>query len=267
MIKKIIHIADIQFRTYQRIQEFRAVCENFISQLAKHKPDRVVIAGDLVHSRNQLTPELVNEVSWFLKECAKYCGRLVIIPGNHDIVEQNKDRMDALTPIVSALDMANIDYYKRTTVAVDENIAWVVYSLIDNNVTPDELTVNDYTGKIKMGLFHGMINGATNNQGFTFMHGSDVERFNVCHMVLCGDIHKRQVLVTKAGVHAIYPGSMIQQDFAETISQHGYNMVTIDESGKLSYEFFDLDNPVKYLHFKINDYSDIEEGKELLVNA
>jgi len=35
----------------------------------------------------------------------------------------------------------------------------------------------------------------------------------------------------------------------------------------LSYEFHDIENPVKYLTFKITDISDIEENNELLVNA
>jgi DNA repair exonuclease SbcCD nuclease subunit len=111
-----------------------------------------------------------------------------------------------------------------------------------------------------------MINGATNNQGFKFLHGSDVEKFNVCDIVLCGDIHKRQVLKTKNDVHVIYPGSMIQQDFSETISEHGYNLVKLSDSG-ITYNFTDLENPIKYLNFKITDIEDIEEDKEELLNA
>lgn len=93
MIETIAHIADIHFRNIQRHNEFRAICENFLDQMRKMKPERIVIAGDIVHSRNQISPELVNEVSWFLNQCSKVTGKVVIIPGNHDIVEQNKERM------------------------------------------------------------------------------------------------------------------------------------------------------------------------------
>jgi DNA repair exonuclease SbcCD nuclease subunit len=97
------------------------------------------------------------------------------------------------------------------------------------------------------------------------MHGVDVEKFSVCDIVLCGDIHKRQVLQTKNGTHVIMPGSMIQQDYSETISEHGFNLVTVGET--LSYEFFDLENPIKYLNFRITDIEDIELGNEELLNA
>lgn len=267
MIQKIVHIADVHFRNIQRHIEFKAICDNFLDQMRKHKPDRIVIAGDLVHSRNQISPELVNMVSWFLLECSKQTSKVVIIPGNHDIVEQNKERMDAITPIINALDADNIIYYTKSDVYEDENVAWVVYSIYDNNMTPEKAMVNTYPDKLKVGLYHGILNGATNNQGFKFMHGADVEKFNVCDVVLCGDIHKRQVLQTKKGVHVIMPGSMIQQDYSETISEHGYNLLKVDGNKLLSYDFTDIENPIKYLNFRITDIEDIELGNEELLNA
>jgi DNA repair exonuclease SbcCD nuclease subunit len=265
-IKTICHIADIHFRNFQRHSEFRSICENFIDQMKRIKPDRIVIAGDIVHSRNQISPELVNEVSWFLYECSKVTTKLIIIPGNHDIVEQNKERMDALTPIINTLDVENIIYLSNSDVVIDENVAWVVYSIYNNNLTPDKILNNKFEGKTKIGLFHGVINGAVNELGFKFMHGSDVEKFNVCDIVLCGDIHKRQTLKTNSGVDVIYPGSLIQQNFSETVSEHGFNLLNIGESG-LNYAFHDIENPVKYLNFKINDIEDIETGSEILTNA
>ena len=183
-IETIAHIADIHYRNLQRHTEFKAVISNFLDQMKKIKPDRIVMAGDVVHSRNQISPELVNIVSWFFNECSKVTKKVIIIPGNHDIVEQNKERMDALTPIINALDLDNIVYYSKSDVYVDENVAWVVYSIYDNNMKPDAILNNNFNGKTKIGLFHGMINGATNNQGFKFLHGSDVEKFNVCDIVL-----------------------------------------------------------------------------------
>lgn len=267
MINKIVHISDIHFRNFQRHIEFRAICENFLDQMKSVKPDRIVIAGDIVHSRNQISPELVNEVSWFLNECSKVCGKVIIIPGNHDIVEQNKERMDAITPIVNALDVNNIVYYNKSDVYIDNNVAWVVYSIYNNNITPEGIMLNTYPDKVKVGLYHGIINGAVNNQGFKFMHGSDVDKFSVCDIVLCGDIHKRQILKTKNNVDVIMPGSFIQQDFSETVSEHGYNTVLIEDNKIISYNFTDIENPIKYLNFIIRDFEDIENGTEELLNA
>lgn len=266
MISKIVHISDVHFRNLQRHLEYRAVCDNFLYQMTTINPDRIVIAGDLVHSRNQITPELVSEVSWFLSECANVCGKLIIIPGNHDIVEQNKERMDALTPIINLIDSKKINYYTKSDINIDENVAWVVYSIYDNNETPEATFVQQHNDKIKIGLYHGIINGAVDNKGFTFTYGADVEKFNYCDLVLCGDIHKRQVFKTKEGCTIIMPGSFIQQEHTETISEHGYNLINI-EGDTITYSFVDIENPVRYIKFLVKDFSDIEKGREILLNA
>ena len=92
------------------------------------KPDRIVFTGDLVHSKNQITPELINLVSWVMIECAKIC-KSVFLVGNHDFLENNHNRLDALTPIVENLNNPNVVYYKDEGVYEDENVEWVVYSL------------------------------------------------------------------------------------------------------------------------------------------
>jgi DNA repair exonuclease SbcCD nuclease subunit len=266
MIETIAHIADIHFRNIQRHNEFRAICENFFDQMKKVKPERLVIAGDIVHSRNQISPELVSEVSWFLSGCSKVAGKVIIIPGNHDIVEQNKERMDALTPIINALDADNIVYYTKSGLYQDENVVWSVFSIFDNHMSPEQLEMRPFGG-LYVGLYHGTIVGAVNEQGFKFTHGADTNKFRHCDMVLCGDIHKRQVFMVDETKPVIMVGSFIQQNFGETVSQHGYNIVKINNDKLLSYEFHDIENPVKYLTFKITDISDIEENNELLVNA
>jgi predicted MPP superfamily phosphohydrolase len=93
-------------------------------------PDRIVFTGDLVHSKNQMTPELIEMVSWVLTECSKI-AKTVLIIGNHDFLESNMSRLDALTPIIESLKNDNIVYYKNRGVYEDENIDWVVYSLVD----------------------------------------------------------------------------------------------------------------------------------------
>jgi len=265
MIEKIAHIADIHFRNIQRHDEFRAICENFIDQMKTMEPDRIVIAGDIVHSRNQISPELVNEVSWFLNECSSVTGKVVIIPGNHDVVEQNKERMDALTPIINTLRVDNISYYTKSGLYKDDNVVWSVFSIFDNHMAPEALEMRPHKGTY-IGLYHGTIVGAVNEMGFKFTHGAELTKFRHCDLVLCGDIHKRQVF--KSGeTPIIMVGSLIQQNYGETISQHGFNFVHLSEDNKFTNEFHDIENPIKYLTFKITDITDIDENKEILVNG
>jgi DNA repair exonuclease SbcCD nuclease subunit len=262
-IETIVHLADIHYRNFQRHNEYRAICSNFIDQMKRIKPDRIVIVGDVVHLRNQLTPELVKEVSWFFSECSKVTKKVIVIPGNHDIVEQNKERMDALTPILYALNCDNIVYYTKSSSNIDENVNWVVYSLYNNNVGPEW---NKTPGLVNIGLYHGIINGSTNNLGFKFTYGVELDEFEKLDLVLCGDIHKRQIFKTKSNAPVIMVGSLIQQDFSETVNEHGFNIIKINDN-KISYSFQDIPNPVKYLNFKINDFSDIENGEEILTNG
>lgn len=263
-IQKIFHVADIHFRNFRRHDEFRTICENFIHQVKKANGDRIVITGDLVESRNQISPELVNEITWFLRECAMVAEKVILIPGNHDIVEQNKERLDILTPVVSALGFNNIIYLKTSCIYNDENIAWVCYNIYDENKAPDNIPSDNK--RIKIGLYHGVINGSKNDFGYEFNHGSDVDKFDLCDIVLCGDIHKRQVLETKNNVKIIYAGSMIQQNFGESSTEHGYNLVTINENN-IEHKFYNIPNPVKYLTFKITDIEDIQNNSEVLING
>lgn len=263
-IEKIFHVADIHFRNFKRHDEFRAVCDNFFHQVKKANGDRIVIVGDLVESRNQISPELVNEITWFLKMSAESVEKVIIIPGNHDIVEQNKERLDILTPVISALNLDNIIYLKSSVVYYDENVAWICYNIYDDNRTPENIPTDNKLTKI--GLYHGIINGAKNDFGFEFNHGLELNKFNQCDVVLCGDIHKRQVLKTKDNIKIIYSGSMIQQNFGESSTEHGYNLVSLTENG-IEHQFYNIPNPVRYLTFKISDIEDIQNNCEVLING
>jgi DNA repair exonuclease SbcCD nuclease subunit len=221
-------------------------------------PDRIVFTGDLVHSKNQMTPELIEMVSWVLMECSKIAKTIVII-GNHDFLENNMSRLDALSPIIDSLNNENIYYFKNKGVYEDENIDWVVYSLMDHNIPPDITT----TSNKKIGLFHGPIVGLSTDVGYKFEEGFDTSRFMGCDLVLCGDIHKRQIFDIPGKKKAYMIGSTVQQNFGETVKNHGYGVYNVDTD---DYSFVDLHNPKPFLVFKMDDYSIIETGEEILKN-
>lgn len=58
-------------------------------------------------------------------------------------------------------------------------------------------------------------------------------------------------------------GSLIQQNFGETIKYHGYGIYDVESK---KYEFVDIENEQPYMHFKIMDIKDIENEKEELLN-
>ncbi len=188
MINKLVHFSDLHIRLYKDHNLYREVISDMLNQFREIKPDRIVFTGDLVHSKNQMTPELINMVAWVLTECSKIVKTILII-GNHDFLESNMERLDALTPIIDSLNNDNIVYYKNKGVFTDSNVDWVVFSLMDHNVPPE---IPKSKNK-KIGLFHGPVVGLTTNVGYKFEDGFTSDKFEGCDLVLCGDIHKTQV--------------------------------------------------------------------------
>tara|TARA_R110000851_G_scaffold211640_5_gene364243 strand:+ start:977 stop:1759 length:783 start_codon:yes stop_codon:yes gene_type:complete len=259
MINKIIHFSDLHLRLFKEHDRYRKVLTEAMNEWKVESPDRVVFTGDLVHSKNQMTPELLEIVSWTLTECAKICKTIVLI-GNHDFLENNLDRMDVISPIVNNLNNDNIVYYKDRGTYEDDNVLWCIYSLMDGNVPPD---IPDGGDKVKIGLFHGPIEGSTTDTGFRFESGYSLDKFKGLDVVLCGDIHKRQTYDIKGGKKAYMVGSFLQQNFGENVRNHGYGIYDIKKD---KYIFKDVDGPEPYLTFKITDIEDIENGTEQLTN-
>ena len=259
MINKLVHFSDLHLRLFKDHDLYKQILNEMFEQFRSIKPDRIVFTGDLVHSKNQMTPELIEMVSWVLTECSLIAKTVVII-GNHDFLENNMSRLDALTPIIDSLKNEDIVYYKNRGVYNDENIDWVVFSLMDHNIPPDI----EKSDNVKIGLFHGPVQGLTTDIGYKFESGFDSDKFAGCDLVLCGDIHKRQVFNIPGGKKAYMVGSTIQQNYGETINKHGFGIydVTTDD-----YSFVDLKNPKPFLSFKITSYDDILEDNEKLLNV
>ena len=269
MVKKIIHIADLHIRTIQMHDLYKEQFEKLLNEINELQIEwnqegitsdniRIVIAGDIAHQKINISNEQLMLTSWFLKELS-YLGNVVIIPGNHDFLENNTQRLDSISPVVDLLDNKNIQYYKDSGVYSDDNINWVVYSLYQHNVKP-EYEKND---SFYVGLFHGPIQGLSTDVGFQFEDAYDQLNFVDLDLLLCGDIHKRQQFTLPNGGKAIMVGSLIQQNFGETVKHHGYGIYDVKSN---DYTFHDLPNEQPFLHFTISDIKDIENGEEVHVN-
>jgi|TARA_R100000664_G_scaffold5794_1_gene10709 DNA repair exonuclease SbcCD nuclease subunit len=259
MIDTIVHYSDLHLKLYKNHQRDKGILENALKEWKKINPDRIVFTGDLVHSKNQMTPELIRLLSWWLVETAKICKCIYLI-GNHDFLENNLDRLDALTPIIENINNENIIYYSKKNTHIDENINWCIYSLMDENERPE---IEKIPGKTNIGLYHGVIKGLSTDVGFTFEEGADEKTFEGCDLVLAGDIHKRQIIDIGDNRKAYMIGSTICQNFGENISNHGYGVYNLTKN---EYNTYELDNPQPYLNFKITDIEDIENETERLIN-
>ena len=218
-INKIYHLADLHIRNLKRHKEYREVFNKFLKQVKQDNiEDSIIyIAGDIAHAKTEMSPELVQEISWFLTECAKL-RETVLITGNHDCNLNNNYRLDVLTPIIENLSNPRIHYLRDTGVYNIHNLTFVVYSILDNKENWPKADTID--GAHKICVFHGPVNDSKTDVGYIVSSNSFTEEmFDGFDMALLGDIHKRQTI---GGDHIAYAGSMIQQNHGESLEKHGY---------------------------------------------
>jgi DNA repair exonuclease SbcCD ATPase subunit len=218
-VETIIHIADIHIRPYKRHQEYNEVFNNLYSSIKDSIDGEsiIVVAGDIVHAKTEMSPELIMITSDFLKNLSSILPTIVI-PGNHDANLSNTSRMDAITPIIKNILNDNLFYLKESGIFKYGNLNFIHMSVFDdrqNYITFEE--VKDLENKIA--LFHGPITNAVNEFNYKFNTNIDVDQFDGFDLTLLGDIHKRQFL--DANKTVAYPGSLIQQNYGEELV-HGY---------------------------------------------
>ena len=112
MIKTICHFSDLHLKLFKEHDLYRLVLNDMLEKFREIKPDRIAFSGDLLHSKNQLSPEVIEIASWVLTECSSI-AKTILIPGNHDALINNNDRLDSISPIVDNLNNTNIIYYKN----------------------------------------------------------------------------------------------------------------------------------------------------------
>ena len=105
-IEKIIQLGDIHVRNLKRHTEYNHVFKRLyatIKQLKKQNKNTVIcLMGDIAHAKTDMSPELVDMIQGFLRKLADILPTIVIL-GNHDANLNNEQRLDVLSPIISAL--------------------------------------------------------------------------------------------------------------------------------------------------------------------
>jgi DNA repair exonuclease SbcCD nuclease subunit len=269
-VKKIIHCADIHIRTFRMHEEYKEIFQLFIDrckELAEgyeHNEVRIAVVGDLVHQKITISNEQLMLSCWFLDELSQIAP-VVVVAGNHDLLENNKDRMDSISPMIQLLKNKHIAYLKESKCYPDANILWANYSIFEGNERPDIEAGKAEHGNDKtvIGLFHAPLAGAITDIGYEFdEHHGALSQFQGCDMVLLGDIHKRQSF-TYDGIPIAYPSSLIQQGFGETVSKHGFLWWDVETR---TFEEEDIETRYGFYQFKIESVTDIENNKEQFTN-
>ncbi len=98
-IDKIFHISDIHIRTLKRHREYREVFQTMQDTITRMSTGNsiAVITGDIVHSKLDMSPELVQMLVDFFNG---FDIPTVVILGNHDMNLNNMHRIDAVSPVL-----------------------------------------------------------------------------------------------------------------------------------------------------------------------
>jgi len=245
-IKYIHHISDVHIRNLKRHAEYEQVFDKLYEKIKQNREDSIIyIGGDIAHSKTDMSPELVDQTSRFLKSLSEICPTIVIT-GNHDCNLNNLNRLDVLTPIINNLNLPNLHYLKRSGVYDIADMSFVVWDVWEDE--EDYIKASDFKADTKVVLYHGTVDRSKTDVGFSLPGKVTIEYFDDYDMGLIGDIHKRQYLNKEKTI--AYCGSLIQQNHGESIG-HGYLLWEV-ETRKSEY----IEIPNDYGYYTI----DIDKG-------
>ena len=244
-LKHIHHISDIQIRNLKRHKEYEEVFERTYEEVRKNKDNAVAyIGGDIAHSKTDMSPELVDQLSRLFKNLADIVPT-IIIAGNHDCNLNNRSRLDVLTPIVDNLNHPNLHYLKDSGVYKCADTTFVVWDCWTDE--KDFITADQVEGNTKVVLFHGTVDRCETDLGFRLPSDVKITKFKGYDMGLLGDIHKRQHLNKEETIS--YCGSLVQQNHGEGLS-HGYLLWDVPNRKS---EYIEIQNDYGYYTLDIDN--------------
>lgn len=264
-LRTIAHCADIHIRLFKRHEEYREAFNTFYEQLRQTDltDGVIVVAGDILHAKTDMSPEMVELASEFLRNLADIAPTFVIA-GNHDLNLSNMNRLDSLTPIINNLNHQNLHYFKHSDIYQVADVDFAVFSILDDR--EQWPAVEDCRKNArKIALYHGPVHGAQTDVKYviTNRHVS-VDTFEGYDVVLLGDIHKYQVLQESNPV-IVYSSSLIQQNHGESVTGHGWCLWSVEDC---THTFKELPNAYGYytlelVEGKINFPTDMPKNVRL----
>jgi DNA repair exonuclease SbcCD ATPase subunit/DNA repair exonuclease SbcCD nuclease subunit len=242
---KIAHFADVHFRGLTRHNEYRKSFTDAFRKLKILKPDVILVAGDIVHSKTQgISPELISILTWWFKSLGEIAPTHLTL-GNHDGLMMNADREDAITPIIRAINHPNIFLHKKSgNVKLADGYTLNVFSCFDE---PGWSSVVPVAGDVNIATFHGAVAGSTTDENWRIEGEINVSFFNPFDFAMLGDIHKRQFLDSENRVG--YCGSTLQQNYGEE-REKGFLFWVIENRTDFATKFVPVANDYPFITLK-----------------
>ena len=251
-----------------RHQEYIVIFERLFTKLKEIIKDNgdqflIVITGDLFHQKIDIS----NEQQVLLKNLLNNLSdiaEVIVIAGNHDLLVNNKDRLDSITPIIDAINNERVHYLKESTLYKFDNVVFANYSVFEDNRRPDIEGYKEEMGEEGdryVGLYHAPLSGSKTEMGFGFDTSDNVQIFNGLDFVMCGDIHLHQQV--KADIPVVYAGSLIQQSFGENLSGHGFLIWNVE---KAVYKHYEIPNENTMVKIEMGSINNLENEELKVIN-
>lgn len=253
-IEVIYHLGDIHIPgSIEREKEYETVLERTIGIISKDKRKKLaVICGDLFHDKTKPYQEANILARNFMQGLGDIV-ETVIIQGNHDINIDNENRKDSIKSALQQLKTIHpIHYLTENKIYKIQGINFGLTKM--TNELPTQIQIKNLF-ELYIGLYHGTLYKSRTDEGYEFndttrIKGSDFKDYDI---VMLGDIHKYQYLNKEKTI--AYSGSLVQQNFGETINNHG--MLLWDLKTKTS-KLIEVPNDYIYKTHLITDIKDYE---------
>lgn len=253
-IEVIYHLGDIHIPgTLEREHEYEKVLKKTIEMINNDKRKKmVVICGDLFHDKTKPYQEANILARNFMQGLGDMV-ETIVIQGNHDINIDNENRKDSIKSTLMQLKTKHqIHYLTENKIYKIQGINFVLTKM--TNELPTQIGIKNLF-ELYIGLYHGTLYKSRTDEGYEFnnsskIKGSDFKNYDI---VMLGDIHKYQYLNKEKTI--AYSGSLIQQNFGETINNHG--MLLWDLKTKTS-KLIEVPNDYIYKNHLITDIKNYE---------
>ena len=249
----------------------------------------IIITGDIFHHKSQIESPGIDLFSYLTKELTNLAP-VYIIMGNHDYRQDNIDDADLLSALIKNSNYSNLHYLDKTGFYIINNILLGLVAINDvllsgdtsgmvdnlpNFPNPLDIDLSQYNISHKIALYHGIIIDENNHFFKDQNKGIESKWFKNYDFAILGDNHTQQVnninnnkedrtfskninkldisLSNKINENdAIwgYSGSLIQQNFSETISNHGYLLWDLDN---YKVESYDVENNKSFCTFNFKE--------------
>jgi len=256
----LIHTADVHIHNTDRHEEYIAQFEKLYEIVKKSNIDIVAIVGDLFDNYIEISNEAKIIAGDFLNNLSKYSKEVIIVSGNHDLRKKALNRVNSIETVVKLINNPKVKYFDKSGFYDDKqfDIVWVNHAHQEKDINPwINIPHTRDDSKIYIDLFHDPVNGCSTDAGKVF---DDKKLRSVSdfkgNLALLGDIHKHQALGKDKKV--VYPSSLIQQDFGETVETHGICKWEINTKDDILFKFINIPNEHAFINLSIDEGADYD---------